>query len=261
MAERDYVRLGCSVEACAGDHKAHGLCFRHYKQSRRGGVKADLVCCKVCEAPIKRVIAGKLYCSKACKTHAWFERTGYKPEPRPPKLCAYWAGYCLDCSAPIGGKAKRERCSACAHRRGREAWRASAEALHRAAGRVTACARCSLVFCPTYGASHATMCAPCSVDAARAVRRAGKAYRRAVERSVTAERVDPFVVFERDGWSCRMCGIVTPKSKRGTYEPDAPELDHIKPLSKGGEHSYANTQCACRRCNGLKSDRFEAVEA
>ena len=63
------------------------------------------------------------------------------------------------------------------------------------------------------------------------------------------ETVDPLGVFERDGWRCQLCGARTPKERRGTYHDRAPELDHILPLSKGGEHSYANTQCACRRCN------------
>ena len=37
-------------------------------------------------------------------------------------------------------------------------------------------------------------------------------------------------------------------------EPLSPELDHIHPVSKGGAHSYANTQCLCRQCNAGKSD-------
>jgi 5-methylcytosine-specific restriction endonuclease McrA len=33
---------------------------------------------------------------------------------------------------------------------------------------------------------------------------------------------------------------------------DAPELDHIVPLACGGAHTYQNTQCTCRECNGRK---------
>ena len=62
-------------------------------------------------------------------------------------------------------------------------------------------------------------------------------------------------VLERDGYRCKLCGVKTPKRKRGTYDDDAPELDHIVPLSKGGEHSYLNTQCACRKCNIEKADK------
>lgn len=86
-------------------------------------------------------------------------------------------------------------------------------------------------------------------------RRKNKALRRALERGArTTQAVDPFVVFDRDGWRCQCCGVRTPKTKRGTYDSRAPELDHIIPVSKGGAHSYRNTQCLCRGCNGAKSD-------
>lgn len=88
-------------------------------------------------------------------------------------------------------------------------------------------------------------------------RRIDGATRRARKRNATVEQVDPFKVFLRDKWHCQDCGVSTPPSKRGTYEDEAPELDHIKPLSKGGDHSYQNTQCLCRRCNQKKSDTWQ----
>ena len=63
------------------------------------------------------------------------------------------------------------------------------------------------------------------------------------------------VVLARDGWRCKLCGKRTPKRLRGTTHPDAPEIDHIIPLALGGAHSYANTQCSCRDCNGKKGAR------
>lgn len=68
------------------------------------------------------------------------------------------------------------------------------------------------------------------------------------------ERVDKLRVFERDGWRCRICNIKTPRSLMGTKDGRAPELDHALPLSRGGAHSYANTQLACASCNRLKRD-------
>lgn len=63
------------------------------------------------------------------------------------------------------------------------------------------------------------------------------------------ESVNPIKVFERDKWHCQLCGKKLNRQDRGTIQDNAPELDHIIPLSKGGEHSYRNTQCACRKCN------------
>ncbi len=71
-------------------------------------------------------------------------------------------------------------------------------------------------------------------------------------RADVRECVSPRAVFERDGWRCQLCGVRVHKSKRGSTHPRAPELDHILPLSKGGDHTYRNTQCACRACNSSK---------
>lgn len=114
------------------------------------------------------------------------------------------------------------------------------------------CAECGCAFSPTYGDKRSVYCSKdCSKRSARRVAR--KAARARI-RSVTVDQVNPTKVFDRDGWACVECGVDTPRELRGTYEPNAPELDHIMPLSKGGEHSYANTQCLCRQCNAAKSD-------
>lgn len=83
-------------------------------------------------------------------------------------------------------------------------------------------------------------------------KRVSRAKRRARVRSARVESVDPIKVLERDGWSCQLCGIDTPRELRGTYDNASPELDHVIPLAANGEHSYANTQCLCRECNQRK---------
>lgn len=160
-----------------------------------------------------------------------------------------FALYCGECSSPFVSRHERAFCGvACAARkRGRD--------LHARAARSIHCEDCGVEFCPVYGRSHASLCVPCAHGRARAHRLAAKIVRRTRIRSGRVERVDPLVVFDRDGWTCQLCGAATPREKRGTYDLDAPELDHIIALALGGEHSYRNTQCACRRCNGLKADR------
>ena len=68
------------------------------------------------------------------------------------------------------------------------------------------------------------------------------------------EPINIWKVFARDNWTCKICGCHTPKDKRGLYDDDAPELDHVIPLAKGGSHTYSNVQLLCRACNGIKSD-------
>lgn len=99
---------------------------------------------------------------------------------------------------------------------------------------------------------HRIVCDPCKAETNKRLSRIAKAKRRAVERGSDAENIDPIAVFARDGWACRLCGVKTPKHLRGSYSPQAPELDHVVPLAAGGRHTWGNVQCACRRCNGLK---------
>ncbi len=51
-------------------------------------------------------------------------------------------------------------------------------------------------------------------------------------------------VLTRDGWVCAYCG-----------SPEATTVDHIVPKSAGGKDVEGNLVAACRRCNGLKSDK------
>lgn len=90
-------------------------------------------------------------------------------------------------------------------------------------------------------------------------KRKAKAKRKAIERGCKEARsIDPIKVFDRDGWRCQICLQPTPRKLRGTYKHNAPELDHIVPIAKGGAHVWSNLQCACRSCNSAKSDKSTA---
>ncbi|MYG94094.1 MAG: HNH endonuclease [Acidimicrobiia bacterium] len=51
-------------------------------------------------------------------------------------------------------------------------------------------------------------------------------------------------VFARDGYRCQYCGC------------RADSIDHVRPKSRGGAHSWDNVVAACRRCNVAKRDRL-----
>lgn len=99
-------------------------------------------------------------------------------------------------------------------------------------------------------------CKPCSevvtATAKRKSRRIAKSRRRAQIRKTKNDSIDPFDVFDAADWTCYLCGELTPKKLRGTYDNRAPELDHIHPLSKGGTHTLDNVACCCRKCNNIK---------
>lgn len=71
---------------------------------------------------------------------------------------------------------------------------------------------------------------------------------------IKAENVNKYKVFKKDNWTCQMCKIKV--QKKDIYAPDAAELDHIIPISKGGTHTWDNVQTLCRTCNQFKSDKM-----
>jgi hypothetical protein len=83
----------------------------------------------------------------------------------------------------------------------------------------------------------------------------GNHRRRARAHNVEYEVVDLFSIFEAAGWRCQICGVSTPKSRRGKMYHNSPEIDHVIPMSKGGGHIKTNLQCACRKCNAEKSNK------
>lgn len=64
--------------------------------------------------------------------------------------------------------------------------------------------------------------------------------------------VDVIAVLRRGKWRCNSCGCDTPQLLRGSVNPQAPEVDHVWPLSRGGPHAEWNMQVLCRACNGKK---------
>lgn len=153
---------------------------------------------------------------------------------------------CVDCARWFdAGSVAAQRCDKCRYIAANDNGRDRAP---------RPCGECGSVFAPEYGDRRRTFCS--SRCNAKNARRISKPKQRARLRNARIESVDPLKVFDRDGWRCQFCRVKTPKKLRGTYEPNAPELDHIIPLSVGGEHSYRNTQCLCRKCNSDKSNNI-----
>ena len=55
-----------------------------------------------------------------------------------------------------------------------------------------------------------------------------------------------FEVFKRDSFKCQYCGATAPDVVL--------QVDHIKPVSKGGDNEVVNLLTACQGCNSGKSD-------
>ena len=118
--------------------------------------------------------------------------------------------------------------------------------------------RCNCIHCNAEmivrrnGGLHKKVCDSCTSESKSASRRIHKLKRKASRRNREADAINPIRVFERDKWRCHICGRKTPKEKRGTYDDDAPELEHIVSLASGGTHTWGNVACSCRKCNQAK---------
>lgn len=61
-------------------------------------------------------------------------------------------------------------------------------------------------------------------------------------------------VLARDGWRCYACGADT-KDVADPFDPRSATVDHVVPLSRGGEHTMSNMRCCCLHCNSAKQER------
>jgi 5-methylcytosine-specific restriction endonuclease McrA len=87
-------------------------------------------------------------------------------------------------------------------------------------------------------------------EQARLLRRQMRLTRDARKRNAYVEAVNPQVVYDRDQGICGICRLPVDRTEQW-------HVDHIIPLARGGEHSYANTQLAHGLCNSIKSDRIQ----
>jgi 5-methylcytosine-specific restriction endonuclease McrA len=88
-------------------------------------------------------------------------------------------------------------------------------------------------------------------DRIKQLRRIAESARRARKLNQFVEKVDPQIVFDRDQGICGICILPI----EGDFH-----VDHVIPLSKGGEHSYANTQSAHPLCNMQKKDKLWSLQ-
>lgn len=69
-------------------------------------------------------------------------------------------------------------------------------------------------------------------------------------------------LFDRDGGRCRLCGAMCDYNDFTVVDgvtivgDNYPSIDHIKPLSRGGSHTWRNVQLAHKRCNCMKSNKL-----
>lgn len=165
-------------------------------------------------------------------------------------------GACKTCEKPLAGFPKRVRyCSPeCKRMANLHMMKMRAVRLDSKDRAPRPCAHCGKLFEIPYRSNRITYCSKqCRT---RAHAGSGCCHRRRARKfGVEYQYIHKHKIFVRDGWKCKICGVDTPKELKGTREDNAPELDHIVPLSKGGAHMLHNVQLACKKCNMTKGAR------
>jgi 5-methylcytosine-specific restriction endonuclease McrA len=77
---------------------------------------------------------------------------------------------------------------------------------------------------------------------------------RSQRRAETWDGVTPAQIFERDRWHCGICGKRIGKSFKYPH-PRSKSIDHIVPLSEGGDDTAANKRAAHLECNRRRMNR------
>lgn len=111
------------------------------------------------------------------------------------------------------------------------------------------------IICETVFAPDSNVSTICSNRCRKEMKRSRRHARRASYHCSTADRISPSRLFERDGWMCQSCGCDLDPALRGQHVPEAPSVDHVIPLARGGTHSWGNVVAVCLACNWAKNDR------
>ncbi|WP_112469424.1 HNH endonuclease [Streptomyces triticisoli] len=78
--------------------------------------------------------------------------------------------------------------------------------------------------------------------------------RRAAKRGGASEPYTTPEIAERDRFRCQLCGKRV-AMKQVVPHPKAPTVDHVVPVSEGGDDTRANVQLAHFLCNSVKGPR------
>ena len=176
--------------------------------------------CAACNIGFESKRVSRKFCSTACR--------------RQSRLAATKIKKCAACNIEFESKRVSQKfCSTACHSRS-------------VATKIKQCAECNIEF-----ETKRVRQKFCSARCHKKFRNESRRYKPGVKvRSVTRD-----YIMDRDNGLCQLCGErVEPMAHR--THPLYPELDHITPLSKGGDHCRENVWLTHRECNAQKGDAY-----
>lgn len=232
----------CSIEC---KYKSHLISLEKYREKKRGKQYKESRTCPICG---NLFIAegkgfGKRYCSHKCANREEHNKRNERRINNTP------ISVCPQCGDAF--KKHRKKGMYCSRKCYTESLKAKEQ--------TSACLICGQEF-NQRGHKLKYCSSLCSTKAQAEVYRRNSTTRRALRvANGNVEMINPKEIFDRDGWRCQLCGKKVDKrlykTKGTARHSNAPSLDHIIPISKGGEHNKANVQCACYLCNCKKGNK------
>lgn len=203
--------------------------------------------CEICAKQYVPTYHQQRTCGRLCGAKVNAHTLRGKPKPT---SCAVAWRECIVCQSWICRPRRRLCGRACELAHGRR--RFSEQFVSQAQSTTLPCKDCGEDY-TTRTASNCGVCKRCQRRRLKA--RFGSSDRkRARYYGVQYEPIDRLKVYERDGWRCGLCHKPVRRAVSAPH-PLSPSLDHIVPISAGGDHLYANVQCAHFLCNSAKGDR------
>jgi len=214
--------------------------------------------CRNCGASFWNSRASKyrlIYCSESCKNEAYQKAHPQKEKVLFHKTCSW-------CGKEFITSGHSQFCSKeCAYEHNKKIKRDQWAKNYKPKKLV--CKECGKTFMTECGNTHSVFCCSvCAIVYEKKQKRKSERHKKALnqqkkerERLIRKNFVDDVsydVLFKRDKGICQICGMPVPQEKGCDNNWDG-TIDHIIPLTVGGEHSYENCQLAHRICNSLKN--------
>lgn len=208
------------------------LCKKHGMSGTKGpiGKPVPLCVCKQCGKEFKPISNDRVtFCSRDC---AYTYQHDHK------KL-----NYCVDCGKEISRRSTR--CVACRSEHSRKPKKPKQnKRIH------IECAECGKLFVGYK--SRRFCCKQCANRYSNRKRETDRRHQLAVNGPVDYT-ITLTKLVQRDEGLCGICG--KPVNMKAYHNAgDYGSIDHIKPVSKGGQHQWDNVQLAHRKCNTDKRD-------
>jgi hypothetical protein len=190
------------------------------------------------------------YCGPCAREAVELSRRRAEAKRRLPRVTH--CGYCGDkLPKPRQRSRTRARCFKCSRQRHYAYMKVRTD---RRRGFEASCADCGQVFQLKRKGPMGSRCPECFRAWFRGLQNGYSHVRRVRRRAGSHEKFSSAEIFERDGWKCGICRRRISKRLQHPH-PRSASLDHVVPLSQGGNHLRSNARAAHLRCNISRGNR------